>query len=152
MARGALEDVRGIATRLRPGVLDDLGLVAALTSLCTDTEKGTGIRIRRRIEDVGTTSHDQDLAAYRVAQEALTNVVRHSGAREARVALVGTGGGVSLDITDDGRGYQGTDGTGLTGMRERAHLVGGTLEISSAGGGTRVHLHVPTDVRGRGPR
>ena len=152
VARGALEDVRGIATRLRPGVLDDLGLVAALTSLCTDTEKGTGIRIRRRIEDVGTTSHDQDLAAYRVAQEALTNVVRHSGAREARVALVGTGGGFTLDITDDGRGYQGTDGTGLTGMRERAHLVGGTLEITSAGGGTRVHLHVPTDVRGRGPR
>lgn len=152
VTREALDDVRGIAARLRPGVLDDLGLVAALTSLCTNTEKDSRIRVHRRIEDVGLTSHESDLATYRIAQEALTNVVRHSGARGAHVTLAPTPDGFLLDVSDDGCGFDGTEGAGVTGMRERAALVGGTLEITGTPAGTQVRLLVPTDPPDRGSR
>ena len=115
-AFATLDDVRGIAARLRPGVLDDLGLVAALTSLCTTTEQDSGIRVHRRIEDVGLTSHESDLATYRIAQEALTNVVRHAGAHRVWVTLRREDDRAELSVQDDGVGLR-------TGLRNAGTLL-----------------------------
>ncbi len=146
VTRGALGEVRRIVARLRPGVLDDLGLVAALTALSTEAVQAGGLTVRRSIKDVPGTTPEQDLVTYRVAQEALTNVVRHAGATEVRVSLGVVPGGFALEVVDDGVGLTGPPGNGRNGMEERTMLVRGRLEIGPApGGGTRVHLFVPND-------
>jgi two-component system sensor histidine kinase UhpB len=141
--RRTLEEVRGIAKRLRPEALDDLGLTAALATLTVSVQRGSGVRVERELdgEAAGCLSADEELVAYRVAQEALTNVVRHSGARQAIVTLRCDVDEVVLEVRDDGRGMNGSEGTGLRGMRERALLVGARLAVESApGGGTVVRL------------
>lgn len=144
VTRTALDEVRRIVARLRPGVLDDLGLVASLTALSTETAQHGGLVVRRSIDHVPGTTSEQDLVAYRVAQEALTNVVRHAEATEVSVSLAHVSGGFTLDVADNGVGVSGPAGNGLIGMEERAILVGGTLDIGRApGGGTRVRLFVP---------
>lgn len=146
VTRSALGEVRRIVARLRPGVLDDLGLVAALTALSTETAQAGGLVVRRSIEDIPDTTPEQDLVTYRVAQEALTNVVRHARAAEVGLSLARVTGGFALDVVDDGVGIAGACGNGRHGMEERAMLVGGRLEIGPANGrGTRVHLFVPHD-------
>jgi two-component system, NarL family, sensor histidine kinase UhpB len=102
-----------------------------------------GLTIEREIRrDLPTLSEEQELVIYRVAQEALTNVARHSRSETARLVLLADGGRVSLDVIDRGRGLAGAQpGTGVVGMRERANLVGGSLSIADGGdGGTVVHL------------
>lgn len=147
--RLALDEVRGVARRLRPGVLDDLGLHSALAGLVSDVAEqlaAEGVEVRRSFAPgLPALGESADLVVYRVAQEALTNVVRHAGARHVEVSLHRSGSAVVLEVVDDGRGLGDVqEGAGITGMRERARLVRADLDIASDGGrGTRVRLSVP---------
>jgi two-component system sensor histidine kinase UhpB len=149
-ARSGVEDMREIARGLRPQALDEFGLRSALVSLASQVSDHTGARVRPQLaEKLPSLAHEQDLAIYRVAQESLTNVARHANARHVDLALVANDrGDVELHIRDDGRGIApdqaNGDGTGLAGMRERALLIGGRLDIrASEAGGTEVRLTVP---------
>lgn len=146
ITRESLDEVRRLVRRLRPGVLDDLGLVSALTSLAQDFATHTGLRVPRRF-DTGLPALDREteLVLYRVAQESLTNAARHADARRVEVGLRRAGEAVVLEITDDGRGIEtAREGAGIRGMRERALLAGATLDITSApGAGTRIRLTTP---------
>jgi two-component system sensor histidine kinase UhpB len=152
-ARASLDEVRRVARRLRPGVLDDLGLVSALTALVADQSRLTGAEVCRRFGSaLPVLGAEAELVIYRVAQEALTNIARHAGARRVSVELAQTppGDAVLLRIIDDGRGLRGgAEGAGIRGMRERALLVGATLTIGShQEGGTDVRLLVPVPDHG----
>ena len=145
--RATLEEVRGIARRLRPEALDDLGLASALAALTNDMTRRTGLLVERRIApETPQLEPDEELVVYRVAQEALTNVVRHAATREARLALHVRDGHVELEVSDAGAGFDlaaGPGGAGLLGMRERALLIGADLAVSSAPGeGTSVRLRL----------
>ncbi|MFF6996607.1 HAMP domain-containing sensor histidine kinase [Streptomyces sp. NPDC008313] len=145
--RESLDEVRRLARRLRPGVLEDLGLVAALTSLGTDFATHTGLRFTHRFEaGLPALDHQTELVFYRVAQESLTNIARHAEAGHARLALYSTPEAVVLEVADDGRGIGvAREGAGIRGMRERTLLLGATLEVGPGpDGGTRVSLTVPT--------
>jgi two-component system sensor histidine kinase UhpB len=152
--RESLEEVRRLARRLRPGVLEDLGLVSALTSLTTDLAGRTGMRVERRVDaDLPPLDPDVELVLYRVAQAALTNVVRHAAADRVEVCLARTGPtAVELHVADDGRGVGAVrEGAGIRGMRERALLIGAALDVAPGpAGGTRVVLTVPDAGRPRG--
>jgi len=144
--RTALDEVRRVAQGLRPGVLEDLGLVSALAALAGDFQARTGVVVVRDVEPgLPSLDREAELVLYRVAQEALTNAARHAGASAVRLALVRRDARVVLRVTDDGRGL-GTapDGAGIRGMRERALLVGADLTLGSQlGGGTEVRLVLP---------
>lgn len=145
-----VDAVQRIATELRPGVLDELGLEDAIGWYVREFERRTGIagRIRFDIKEVSIAPHIAT-AVFRILQEALTNVGRHSGANETRVELVADEGQLSLEITDNGRGVPpdriaNSGSFGLLGMRERARALGGGLVIRGAQGrGTSVTLTVP---------
>jgi two-component system, NarL family, sensor histidine kinase UhpB len=151
-ARASLDEVRRVARRLRPDVLDDLGLVSALTSLVTEHARLTGAEVCRRFSStLPELGAQAELVIYRVAQEALTNVARHANAYRVAVELTQTfqGDAMLLRVTDNGRGLgRGSEGAGIRGMRERAMLVGGTLTVGShAEGGTDLCLFVPVPPR-----
>ena len=143
-----INDVRSLAFRLRPGILDDLGLVEALELYTSDFEKRTGITCVFDHHDVVAISDSVATAAYRITQEALTNVARHADAGHVVVKLFPFNSFLTLDIVDDGQGFDIADlsdaeGLGLAGMRERATLAGGVLEIrSTPDRGTRVSFKV----------
>jgi two-component system sensor histidine kinase UhpB len=147
--RESLDDVRRIARELRPEALDDLGLVNALISLCRRVDAQSGLRVRIHVaEALPALPPEAEVVVYRVAQESLTNVIRHAGARTADVTLRDGQDALILTVRDDGAGLpagaQAEGGTGLAGMRERAMLVDGRLTLrSSPGGGTEVELRVP---------
>lgn len=144
----ALDEVRQISRRLRPLVLDDLGLADALAALCSGITRQTDLRVSRRLDagDLAGLSPEQELVAYRVTQESLTNAVRHARASEVEVAVVREPGLLCLSVSDDGAGIRGApEGTGLRGMRERALLIGAALEVASSDTGTSVELRVPLD-------
>lgn len=145
----SLEDVRRISRELRPEALDELGLVDALIALCSRIEEQSAMRVRRRLEaPLPQLSPEVELAIYRVAQEALTNAVRHSQATEATVSLRRADGGLQLSVKDNGHGLpeRVDKGGGLTGMRERAMLIGAELAIESApGAGVEVTLRLGSD-------
>ena len=159
--RSSLDEIRRVARRLRPGVLEEFGLVAALKALTNEFATPV-LSVQHRIDsDLPPLGPDVELVLYRVAQEGLTNVVRHAQAKTAHLILRRVPGGVRLRIVDDGRGIRGAaEGTGISGMRERALLVGAKLHIGPAGrchpdsdadlelgitpgGGTEVCLTVP---------
>ena len=145
--RSSLEDVRGIARRLRPEALDDLGLASALAALTNDLTRRTRLPVRRRIAPaLPSLAPEEELVVYRVAQEALTNVVRHAAARGAELELAVHDRRVELEVRDDGRGFDpasAADGSGLLGMRERAVLIGADLDVGSGPGrGTTVRLRL----------
>ncbi len=151
-----IEEVRGLALRLRPGVLDNLGLVDALEWYTADFERRTGITC---LFEHGNIPHITDTVAtavYRIAQETLTNVARHAYANRVEVILKNERQILKLTVIDNGRGFitnkvSETEVLGLVGMRERAALVGGVLDVlSGIGKGTRVNLKVPVDGHGRG--
>ncbi len=151
-ARASLDEVRQVARRLRPGVLEDLGLVSALTALVTEHARLTGADVCRRFDSaLPELGAPAELVVYRVAQEALTNVARHAGARRVSVELTRTpaGDAALLRVTDDGRGLGGRpEGAGIRGMRERALLVGATLSIGAREeAGTQLRLLVPAPDR-----
>ncbi|MFJ8544760.1 HAMP domain-containing sensor histidine kinase [Streptomyces sp. NPDC093586] len=146
ITRESLDEVRRLVRRLRPGVLDDLGLISALTSLTHDFATHTGLRVVRRFDsDLPALDHETELVLYRVAQESLTNAARHADAERLEVSLGRAEGAVVLTITDDGRGIEAAcEGAGIRGMRERALLIGAALDITSApGAGTRIRLTAP---------
>ena len=145
-----MEELLHLARQLRPTALDDHGLIAALASQVDDFGHRTGIEARfHRHGPVPALSDEEQLVIYRVTQESLNNIAQHSGARRVDVDLsfVGT---IVLRITDDGDGFEMTakrtarrrrGGLGLSGMRERALLIGGHLNIFSAPGqGTTIEL------------
>jgi signal transduction histidine kinase len=144
------EDVHDLSRQLHPSILDDLGLVEALRSECAGFSRREGIAVDYRPEDVpASLPRDVALCVYRVAQEALRNVAKHAGARVALVTLARTGPDLVLRVRDEGRGFDPSSahcraGLGLSGMQERARLIGADLSItSSPGGGTAVELRVP---------
>jgi two-component system sensor histidine kinase UhpB len=144
-ARATLEEVRAIARNLRPEALDELGLAAALRQLCTEAERA-GVLVERRIAADLELSPEGEVVVYRVAQEAVTNALRHANAERIELTIEpAEAGGTVLRVGDDGRGLAGAaEGSGLRGMRERAVLVGGALELTGApGGGTSVTLRLP---------
>ncbi len=148
LANQAMRELLSLARQLRPTALDDLGLVAAIGG---QVEQLSRAEVDARLETEGDFSDlgdDAQLVVYRVAQEALTNAARHSGAKRIEVRLRrAEDGGVLLDVADDGRGFafdESERGLGIGGMRERALLVGGELTIESRpGAGTTVRLEVP---------
>ena len=144
-----VEDVRGVVRTLRPEGLDALGLPAALTSLTTRLTQRTGIRIVRELQrDLPGLDDDQKLVIYRVAQESITNAIRHAGATCIAVVLRADGKRVQLTVRDDGVGIDERFGAipegGIRGMRERALSVGGRLVVQrpADGPGTEVRLEV----------
>jgi two-component system sensor histidine kinase UhpB len=145
--RRALDEVRRISSELRPEMLEHLGLVSALTELSTSFARVTGIRVEREFSaSLPKLAPEIELAVYRVAQESLTNVARHSGASEVVLALEPGHESVVLRVADDGRGFAGApvEHGGLRSMRERAVLVGGALAIKQApAGGAEIRLEVP---------
>lgn len=143
--RASLDEVGQVARRLRPGVLEDLGLQSALSALSSDFSQSTGVPVTRRVEaDLPSLSEDVELVLYRIAQEGLTNAARHARASNVEVSLTVRPGVLELRITDDGRGGVRQDGAGIRGMRERALLIGAQLTVTSPqDGGTDVRLTVP---------
>ncbi|GAA4819419.1 sensor histidine kinase [Nocardioides caeni] len=150
-ARAGLDDVRRVARELRPGVLEDLGLLAALAALATDVAAHGGPLVRRTFAPgLPDLTADAEIVVYRVAQEALTNVVRHADASRVDLSLLRIGSDLVLEVADDGRGLGGTPeqvaGTGMAGMHDRAALVGGAVEMTTGQRGTTVRLRIPVSV------
>ncbi|HET9739009.1 MAG TPA: HAMP domain-containing sensor histidine kinase [Solirubrobacteraceae bacterium] len=148
MVREGAEQVREIARGLRPESLEELGLRSALIGLTAAVADRTELGIRREIDvALPALSAETELVVYRIAQESLTNVVRHARARQVEVALGVRGDVLELRIADDGEGLNGADlnaGRGISGMRERAAYTGATLDVGSRSvGGTEVKLRVP---------
>ncbi|MBP0482840.1 cache domain-containing protein [Sagittula salina] len=146
----AIQEVRRISRDLRPGVLDDLGLGPALKALTDDFRTRTGIATRfETVVFRNRLDQDAKIALYRIAQEALTNIERHSGATEVEIDLRGHRSGATLRITDNGCGLEPAtgkspkQGIGLRNMQERMDQLGGTLRVLSSRTGTVVEAQVP---------
>lgn len=152
-----LQSVRKLATELRPGVLDDLGLIAAIEWQCREFESRTGIRCM-----LNTDLHDLDCAkeiataVFRIFQETLTNILRHAQATEIVIAIRVNDNVLYVEISDNGRGIKQEEinngrSLGLLGMKERMNMVGGELQITGAPGkGTMVKLVIPLQLKGNG--
>jgi signal transduction histidine kinase len=161
MARLALNESRELSRLLRPPVLDDLGLAAALSWLARTLEERTGLKVELALDGLNDRlDPDLETLVFRLIQEALTNVLRHAGAGRAQVAVRRAGGALELRVADAGRGFDpravlaggGTAGSGLRGMRDRLELFGGRLELASAPGqGTLVSAVVPLVETGEAP-
>jgi two-component system, NarL family, sensor histidine kinase UhpB len=149
--RKSLDDVRRIAIELRPEALDDLGLAAALAVLTERFCDQLGLEISDRIApDLPALPEETELVVYRVAQEALTNVARHSASSRVDLTLEHEDGTLILTVRDYGLGLPQhvTDGAGMRGMRERATLIGATIDIGTrrSGSGCEVSLKVPLEA------
>jgi len=159
-AEGLLNDlavrIRNLTLDLRPPMLDDLGLLAALQWHVTRYEEQTSIPVRfEAVQSLGHLPHAVEMACFRIVQEALTNVARHAGAKEAHVQVWVRDGTLHVQVEDDGRGFDQTvrrtgSRGGIIGMQERAQAVGGQVALSSApGSGTIVHLKLPMPDKGQ---
>ena len=142
-----IANLRALITELRPAALDQLGLAAALDGLAQRSREVDGLEVDVQVE-VDGNALDPDLrtAVYRLVQEALTNAGRHARAQRVDVRITGTGDGLEVIVADDGRGFDAaapTEGFGVAGMRERAALMGGTLELGSSAAGTTVRAVLP---------
>jgi len=137
-------------TELRPAILDDLGLVPAIEWQVEQFRKRTGIQCELTVvESEIDLVPEATTALFRIVQESLTNVARHSGARHVQIELARTDRWLSVGVKDDGKGISALDlesnrSFGLLGMRERAQVFGGQVDIDSAPGvGTTVHVAIP---------
>jgi two-component system, NarL family, sensor histidine kinase UhpB len=148
----SLDEIRRISRDLRPEALDDLGLINALIALTSRADRQSGVRIGRRLSaQLPPLPTELELVIYRVAQEALTNVLRHAQASRCLIVLESNDGEVELRVSDDGVGMPSprvnAETIGIEGMRERALLGNGTLEIEShPGRGTQVTLRLPFEA------
>jgi signal transduction histidine kinase len=149
-----IDNLRAIITELRPASLDALGLVPALQTLVARVATTEGLEVDSGLElgDDGDARLDPEIetAVYRVAQEALTNVVKHARATRVTVRLSRSADVVMLSVTDDGVGFdpsEATGGFGLVGMRERVGLVGGSLTLDGTQGGVRLEATFPVAAR-----
>jgi len=157
LANQAMEELLSLARQLRPTALDDLGLKAAIAGQVEELGRHREIETVFDVEgDFSALDDDVQLVIYRVAQEALSNASQHSDARSVRVRLGREGSRVVLTVSDDGRGFSfaaAQQGLGISGMRERALLVGGEVEIQSRPGeGTTVSLRIPIEQQSPGPQ
>jgi two-component system, NarL family, sensor histidine kinase DegS len=149
--RASLESVRAMIYDLRPPELSRLGLAAAIRAYASEYEARSGLRVMCRLEEAATgLEPQQELAAYRIVQEALQNVHRHASATTVRIAWARESDEWTLRVSDDGVGFdlvraaRRPRSVGLLAMRERAELSGGSLQIQSAPGqGTTVTLVMP---------
>lgn len=144
----ATKRLKNLAQWLRPPTLDQLGLEVALRQLASDLKNRAGFDVRITVEPIEPRlPQEWEIALYRIAQEALTNVLRHAQAENAELSLQSDAGKVWLTVEDSGRGFSPTavaGGLGLLGMRERAGMLGGTLTVkSSPGKGTQIKVEVP---------
>lgn len=140
--------VRGLLRRLRPAELDELGLVAALQSLCRNWEARSGVACEFVSDrNAAPLNEAVNTAVYRVAQEALVNVTRHASATGVRIALQARGATLTLEVQDDGCGFdaaRATQGLGLLGAAERAAALGGRIDVASAPGqGACLRMDLP---------
>jgi signal transduction histidine kinase len=155
----AIEEVRQITHGLRPYQLDRLGLTQAIRASVTrasEASENTSILFASRVEDIdGLFDKDSEIHVYRIVQEAVTNVVKHSGATEAAVVIKKRAGVISLSIRDNGRGFDSVKnptqsnnlGYGLSGIAERARILGATLAIDSKpDNGTTLSVEIPLHV------
>ncbi len=131
-----IKDVKDMAYRLRPRVLDDLGLSDALESLVNDFEKRSNVSCVFQFDKIPRIDNNVETALYRIGQEAVTNAIKHSGATAVTVELLNDNNSVTLYIKDNGCGFDNSENKkvgsfGLEGMRERAMLIGGELDINS---------------------
>jgi two-component system, NarL family, sensor histidine kinase UhpB len=152
LANQAMQELLSLARQLRPTALDDLGLTAAVAGQVEQLARGEIEAEFAADGDFSDLDDDTQLVVYRVAQEALSNATRHSGAAHVAVTLNrDEADGVELQVADDGRGFafdESEGGLGIAGMRERALLIGAKLTIESRPGhGTSVHLITPTPPR-----
>ncbi len=159
-----IRSIRSVTSALRPSLLDDLGLLPALRSLVTEFADRSGLTVTFAAPDtLPALPPDTELAVFRALQEALSNVARHADARHVtvnvQVSLHAQGRGLDLVVRDDGRGLPvRADGTvsdddgrmGLTGMRERIHAVGGSVQLSNSTPGAQVCVSVPLTPEGEG--
>jgi PAS domain S-box-containing protein len=155
LVEGCTRDVRTLSYGLHPPMLDEMGLPAALEEYVKELGKRSGLTLECVCgRDLGRLGQDAEMALFRVAQEALLNVNRHSGSATAQVMLRSVGDCIELEVKDDGKGIapdrldqlrRGTSvGVGISGMRERLHQLGGELEVMSDGAGTVVLARLPT--------
>jgi signal transduction histidine kinase len=157
-ARTAVEQIdeeivklRRLITELRPASLDAIGLAAAIEALAEQHQQESGIQVDCRCElpeqSAAAPAPGLETAIYRMVQEGLNNVSKHSRARRAELSVLAVGDTILIEVFDDGVGFEPSridEGFGLVGMRERAALVGGTIELESAeGAGTRLRAELP---------
>jgi PAS domain S-box-containing protein len=145
-----IRTVRRIASQLRPGILDNLGLPAAIEWATEEFQDRTGIKCHLEMQEAGIVlDRERTTAVFRIFQETLTNVARHSGATELQVRLLRQNANTILEVRDNGVGMQlqhltGTESLGILGMRERALFLGGQFEIAGRPGeGTTVSVSIP---------
>jgi two-component system NarL family sensor kinase len=154
----SLNEVRRISHRLRPAMLDELGLPAALELLAREANDASATRVELRVEGDAISLPDEvKTALFRVSQEALANVGKHAHARRVQMDLIFAADGVVLSIADDGNGFElervqldPHRGIGLRNMRERLASIGGSFEVRAApGAGTRLRAEVPLEAMRR---
>ena len=149
MADTMSREIRTISYLLHPPLLDEVGLVSALKGLADEFSQRSGILASLHVDgDFAALPGDLAISVYRIVQESLTNVHRHSGSPTARIRIERRESELRLEIQDDGKGMAagksaGKSGVGLGGMRERAALLGGTLEVNSSEKGTTVIARLP---------
>src|ERR1700677_3453809 len=152
-----IDNLRAIITELRPATLDELGLRTAFEGLFDRHREQSGFHLDGELElsdplkGQARLADDLETTVYRLVQEALTNVAKHAHANRVRVAVSESNGQLSVDVQDDGSGFDpeaASDGFGLAGMQERVNLAGGTLSIESSQHGTLLHALPPARHRG----
>ena len=150
------KEIRTMSYLLHPPLLDENGLPGAIQWYAQGLVERSGLKCELIIpKDFGRLSDDVEVTIFRIVQECLTNIHRHSGSKTAAIRLSRTGESVSLEIQDEGRGIpaeklteiQGhSTGVGITGMRERVRHLNGTLEIQSNANGTKISVRLPAAV------
>lgn len=144
---GQINELNRLINDLRPAALERLGLAGALQALAEESAARGGIDVEARVEIADVPGGDEERIVYRLVQEALTNAVKHAEATRVKVAVEGGDDEIRIAIQDDGRGFDltlTTGGRGLTGMRERIELFGGSIEVTSEPGeGTEIAATVP---------
>lgn len=155
IAGQALEDMRKLLRDLRPPALDDLGLVAGIRSYAENHLDAAGVRLDFQADLGQHLPQHVETAVFRLVQEAVNNIVKHAGARSARIQLGANNGMVTIVVEDDGRGFDvvfpgptpSGSSLGLVSMRERVALLGGKLSVNSVvGAGTRLVMEIPMDT------
>jgi two-component system sensor histidine kinase UhpB len=151
LASGMISDIQRISSDLRPSILDDFGLAAAIEWYCEEYSGRTGIKMDIDVVDIQLDDMLSNLTLYRVFQESLTNVIRHANAKNVFIKLAMKDSDIELIISDDGIGISSGKATspkslGILGMRERVRYAGGSLDITSPPeGGTTVNVRIPSN-------
>jgi len=155
LVKDTIRCVRRISSELRPSILDDLGLGAAIEWLAHDVESRTQITCAVEVPEDLSLPFELATPLFRICQEALTNVTRHAGASKVSIKLTYADGRLALVVQDNGRGItdeeiQRHGSLGLLGMKERVGLLGGTLEVKGEPGqGTTLSITIPIDNRAK---